>query len=218
MKKACLILSFVCLLPGCTTVSYNGGERIVERISYPKVGEVVTAEIGDHMVQKGHVTEVNVLKVNKRIDGFLYDIPAKTYQQVGYDSKNDYYEPSGIIRSALSDPYQALSVERKYGAEICVVTTFGNTACYPGDFEKNTQLSTSDDSFQQTLIYNGRVGNRINIGYREFSNNLARPAFNNEVEYDLSESVYIGYKGAKIEIIDAGNSSVTYKLLSNFPD
>jgi hypothetical protein len=34
----------------------------------------------------------------------------------------------------------------------------------------------SENSFQQTLIYSGKVGNKINIGYREFSSNMARPA------------------------------------------
>ena len=27
------------------------------------------------------------------------------------------------------------------------------------------------------------IGDKINVGYREFSNNTARPAFNNDVEY-----------------------------------
>jgi hypothetical protein len=73
------------------------------------------------------------------------------------------------------------------------------------------------NSFQQTLIYSGRVGNKINVSYREFSNNTARPAFNNDVEYDLSSSNTIGYKGALIEVIKADNSSITYKLIRNFP-
>ena len=71
-------------------------------------------------------------------------------------------------------------------------------------------------SFQQTLIYSGRVGNKINIGYREFSNNAARLAYNNDVEYDLSLSKKIGYKGSLIEVIQADNTSITYKLIRNF--
>jgi hypothetical protein len=67
------------------------------------------------------------------------------------------------------------------------------------------------------LIYNGRIGDKINVGYREFSNSLARPAFNNDVEYDLSASRTIGYKGAQIEVIDANNNSITYRVLRTFP-
>jgi hypothetical protein len=45
---------------------------------------------------------------------------------------------------------------------------------------------------------------------------MARPAFNNNVEYDLSESMLIGYKGAKIEVIEANNQYIKYKVIQNF--
>ncbi|MFM5853573.1 hypothetical protein ACET6I_20865, partial [Aeromonas veronii] len=38
---------------------------------------------------------------------------------------------------------------------------------------------------------------------REFSGDLARPAFNSDVKYDLSKSNVVGYKGAMLEIIKA---------------
>jgi len=66
------------------------------------------------------------------------------------------------------------------------------------------------------LIYSGKVGNKINVAYREFSNNLARPAFNNTVQYDLDESNIIGYKGARIEVIEATNEYIKFKVLLNF--
>ena len=56
----------------------------------------------------------------------------------------------------------------------------------------------------------------LTLGYREFSNDKARPAFNNDVEYDLNSSKIIGYKGARIEVIEADNQNITYKVLSNF--
>jgi hypothetical protein len=74
----------------------------------------------------------------------------------------------------------------------------------------------SNDSFQQTLIYSGKVGDKINIGYREFSGNMARPSFNNNVEYDLSQSMFIGYKGVKIEVLEANNQHIKYKVIQNF--
>ena len=108
-------------------------------------------------------------------------------------------------------------IRPEQNSKLCVVSTFGNTECYDGSFERKKQLSEKVSSFQQTLIYNGRVGDKINIGYREFSNNAARPAFNNSVEYDLSVSSTIGYKGALLEIIKADNSSIVYKVIKNFP-
>lgn len=204
-------------MAGCTTVKYNGTDAFVKEVDYPEVNKVITAFVGDNLVQKGTITEENVLHVYKAIDGALYDIPAKKYSQVGYDQEQDFYLATGVIRSGISDPIQALALKKEQDAELCVVTIFGGSACYQGEYERKKQLSEKGNSFQQTLIYSGRVGEKINIGYREFSNNTARPAFNNDVEYDLSSSNTIGYKGALIEVLKADNSSITYKLIRNFP-
>ncbi|MEL0631757.1 hypothetical protein V6237_03160 [Pseudoalteromonas carrageenovora] len=216
MKNLFIIIGII-LMAGCTTVKYNGTDAFVKEVDYPEVNKVITAFVGDNLVQKGTITEENVLHVYKAIDGALYDIPAKKYSQIGYDQEQDFYLATGVIRGGLSDPIQALALKKEQDAELCVVTIFGGSACYQGEYERKKQLSEKGNSFQQTLIYSGRVGEKINIGYREFSNNTARPAFNNDVEYDLSSSNTIGYKGALIEVLKADNSSITYKLIRNFP-
>jgi len=216
MRILLLIVSIL-IASGCTTVKYNGTDTFVKEVNYPETGKIITVFVGDHLIQKGTITEENVLVVHKTIDGVAYDIIAKKYPQIGFDEKSDFYSSVGVVKGILSDPVQALALEKKENAELCVVTVFGGSACYEGEYEKKKQLSERGNSFQQTLIYSGRVGNKINIGYREFSNNSARPAFNNDVEYDLSSSNIIGYKGASIEVIKADNSSITYKLIKNFP-
>lgn len=215
--KDTFILLLLVLTTGCTTVRYNGTDTFVKEVDHPEAGKVITVYVGDHMVQKGTITEENVLVVHRTIDGALYDIPASKYSQVGYDQKQDFYSAVGVVRGGLSDPVQALALKKEKGAKLCVITVFGGSACYEGEYERKKQLSERGNSFQQTLIYSGRVGEKINVGYREFSNNSARPAFNNDVEYDLSSSSTIGYKGALIEVINADNSSITYKLIRNFP-
>lgn len=216
MKKI-LCLAFAFVITGCTTVQYNGAETLLKEVDYPELGKVVTIYVGDHLVQKGTTSEEDILVVHKTIDGVAYDIPAKAYSQIGFDDEQYFYSAIGVISGPLSDPIQALALKKNVDAELCVITIFGGSACYEGEYERKKQLSERGNSFQQTLIYSGRVGNKINISYREFSNNTARPAFNNDVEYDLSSSNTIGYKGALLEVIKADNSSITYKLIRNFP-
>ncbi|HAS6161648.1 TPA: hypothetical protein I7164_11335 [Vibrio vulnificus] len=220
MKKL-TVLTLALVATGCTSVQYNGSkEANVKRVDYPVVGQEITAYIGDHLVSKGTVAEMDVLQVNQMIKSLAYDIPPKHYEQIGYDDKQVFYSPLGVIKAALADPYQALSVEKNNTSEVCVITVFGAKSCIEGKgkFSVTKKASSYQDSFQQTLIYSGKIGNKINISYREFSNNAARPAFNNEAEYDLSESNVIGYKGALLEVIKANNTSITYKLVRNFPD
>ncbi len=216
MMKILTLLLTILFATGCTTVKYNGGETFIKNISYPELGKEVTVHVGDNLLQKGTLTEENVLVVHKMIDGAMYDISANSYKQVGFDDKNDFYESGGVIRGWASHPVQALGLGKKADSELCVITVFGGSACYEGDYERKVNLSERGNSFQQTLIYSGRIGNKINISYREFSNNIARPAFNNEVEYDLNASSVIGYKGAEIEVIKADNKSITYIVISNF--
>jgi len=205
-------------LTGCTSVKYNGSPTDYKDVSYPEVGTQATAYVGDTLLQKGIIAEGSILFVKKTIEGVLYDIPAKKYSQIGYDNKQDFFSGVGVIKGVLSDPVQALSLNREEGSQLCVITIFGGSACYDGEYETGTQILEFSNSFQQTLIYSGRIGNKINISYREFSNNSARPAFNNDVEYDLNTSKRIGYKGALIDVIEADNSKIVYKVVKNFPD
>jgi len=50
----------------------------------------------------------------------------------------------------------------------------------------------------------------VTILYREFLGNLARPAFSQELHFDLSEGNEIGYKGARFKILKANNLGITY--------
>ena len=74
----------------------------------------------------------------------------------------------------------------------------------------------SPDSFKQELIYTGKVGDKIRFTYREYSNSMARGAFSVDVEYDLSESNVIAYKGAVVSISKATNTSISYIVTKHF--
>lgn len=221
-NKLLLVGLSLAALGGCTSVQYNGSPaNSVTKVDYPSVGEVKTAYVGDHLVSKGTMAEMSVLRVTSMIESFSYDIPEGDYKQLGYDSKQQFFSPVGVIKAALADPIQGIAVENNQQNEVCFVTIFGAKACADdayGKFSITKKLSEFHDSFQQTLIYSGKVGNKINISYREFSNDMARPAFNNEAEYDLSESNQIGYKGALIDVLEADNTKITYRLIRNFPN
>lgn len=68
--------------------------------------------------------------------------------------------------------------------------------------------------FRQELIYNGKSQNSIKVQYREFNNDMIRPAFFQELSFDLSESPIIGFRGMRIEVIKATNSDITFIVRS----
>jgi hypothetical protein len=71
----------------------------------------------------------------------------------------------------------------------------------------------SSGSFKRELIYGGQSGTTISISYREFADGTARPAFTQDIKYDLAESKIIGFRGARFEVAKASNTSLRYKVL-----
>jgi len=122
-----LCISLV-VLSGCSTVQYNQIDRY-KMIDNPEVGSVVTAYVGDHMVEKGKIVEEDILRVNQMIDGALYDIPANDYKQVGQDADSYFFSSLGVIRNPFADPFKALQVYKQKPSEVCVVTVLGATSC-----------------------------------------------------------------------------------------
>lgn len=215
MLKKTLSVVAAFSLAGCA-VNYTPSAPEMQMVDHPTVGEAVVARVGDEMLTKGVLVREDVVDLKKPVDGVLYDIRSGTYPKLGDKGEEQFFDPSGIIKSALADSVQLLSVKKPDAKQVCVVTVYSARACYDAEFEIRKRTTAREASFQQTLIYSGKVGDKINIGYREFSSNTARPAFNNDVEYDLSSSSRIGYKGAEIEVIKADNTGITYKVISTF--
>ena len=85
-----------------------------------------------------------------------------------------------------------------------------------GEIEEFTEVNLNSPTFIQEFIYNGRVGNALKFVYREFSGDYIKPAFTQEVQYDLNQSDIIGFKNLRIKIINASNTEIEYILESNF--
>jgi hypothetical protein len=219
--KGLLSLALSLSMSGCAVTYDPNTSSKTTLVDFPPIGEVNTAYVGDSMMSKGLQVQSEAVVLKTSVDGVYYDIPSGTYDMLGtnkdgYIFKTITRDNKMVLMGPLSDPYQALGVKNNNLKELCVITTFGAYQCYNADLEIKMVSSTTEASFQQTLIYSGKVGNKVNVGYRESSNDMARPAFNNDVEYDLNESKEIGYKGAIVEILSADNKKITYRVIKSF--
>lgn len=226
MNNRTLIAAIIILaLAGCATPKFNYRAPAVD-ISEPPLNQITQKGVGEEMLKQGKYALVDVLNVeNSVMPHWGVTVNPGLFRRVGNDEIANYYElgnrgnESGSIeKSWVVDPLKALMI-KKSDFSICIVTVFNATSCSNKNKENYREEKRNvvyENSIQQTLIYSGRIGTRIKFGYREFSNNLARPAFSNDVEYDLQESSIIGYKGAQIEVIEATNQFIKYKVLHNF--
>jgi hypothetical protein len=69
------------------------------------------------------------------------------------------------------------------------------------------------------LLYQGVGGGVLRLTYREYTGeDLARPAFSQEVTYDIDQTgpTEILFKGAHITVLNAGNTAVRYRVDTPF--
>ena len=232
MRKIIFGLSSLTLLLGCASVPLNYAP-VVEQISRPSINETTTATLGDLMLEQGTATLTEGVYVpeENNIKGFILSpgFYPKTGEEKGRVFTSFEMQRSGnglghvsLQGGLIGQTFLPRSIRfDREKQQTCAIAPnvygMNQPVCdteYPYQFTQRPLISSNN--FQQTLIYSGRVGDRIRISYREFSGNMARSAFTNEAEYDLNESKIIAYKGARIEVIDADNEKIRYRVLSNF--
>ncbi len=232
MNKSIWAAFAVFIVSGCASVP-NNYAPITTQISEPALNEIHVATLGEQMLKQGTATLTQgvFLVQENNIKGFVLSpgFYPKTGEDKGqvftsFDTRNNGFETGyvtlegGLFGQMILPRAIRFSREKQ---ETCVMAPnlYGmvQPVCdteFPYQFTEKPFRSMND--FQQTLIYSGRVGDKIKISYREFSNNMARDAFTNDAEYDLSQSNIIAYKGARLQVIEADNENIRYRVLSNF--
>jgi len=222
MTRAIIVLIACAFLGACSTVKYNYVSK-TEAFSIPELGVKVSAGLGEPLLDQGVSTVRDILRIKEESEIAAYKIKPGKLIKIGEDSSSEYFAQdfssgysiySGLL---VSNPDAAAAVQyKKTEGEYCIMRPVDFTVCGDLIAVRENETVVTNDSFRRTLIYSGRFGNKLKISYREFSNNLARSAFNTEVEYDLSESKIIGYAGARLEVIKATNTGIEYKVIKNF--
>lgn len=186
---------------------------------------VLKSEIGAEIFIKGledyqdavRITECPEFKINfvnfpyKVGDILPYLKDRKNYQLYFNPNKKDYLD-AGTIGIAYNkekdiyvpyiDSFNGFITKDQKGKLKVENATYTNPNC--------------QDCYKKVFIYNGKAGNIVKFSYREFINDMARPAFTQELQYDLSESKIIGFKGLRIEILNTSNIEIEYKVISEF--
>jgi hypothetical protein len=213
MKKIAILL-LVATTAGCRTPPMPVPVSYSQR-TFPEVGTQVSAGVGDRLITQGEgrTAPVVVLESDQTIGKFL--VQKGRYPQSAQNKEYATFRNVAMKRIAdgVEQKVDLFLFEKDKDAQVlCVSRASCATVAYVID--KDTTYSSR--TTQQTLLYNGKIGNRITLSYREFSDDIARPAFTNEVVYDLGESKVLGYKGARLEVLAASNTELVYKVIAGF--
>jgi len=224
------------LMGGCATTETTQRFAVAPKVVYfPAVGATAVAEVGQTLVSKGNLAiypsiiisadQSEFIKqpfANNRHSGSI-KVPAGKYVKTSENLEGDFYRAqTGFYDNAMARiPFPVGVFVPKDGKAPAVLYVYHETIGATGyefgkspvDYQSSTTESWSKDSFKRELVYGGMSQKTISMLYREYIDGTARPAFSQEIKYDLDEGKVIGYKGARFEVISANNTGLTFKLL-----
>ena len=209
-----------------------------ESINTPKLDFPVTAELGQPLILRSKTLTTPAIRLEARVFvatqnrgvNFTVEIPPGILKKFGENNDVEFYKAEG-----MTSTFTVLGSTRKINQiggvyvprnQLTPVTAYWMTSDLP-----NTALTTaapyatltktpdvievSSENFKRELLYTGISKNVISIVYREYVNDMARPAFSQELKYDLGEGSIIGFKGARFEVVKATNLGITYRVMAH---
>lgn len=230
MFKKILLIGSLLLLGACTsTQAISPRTRTIDA---PALNTSATAELGETVVEKGRLRTFDGLLLANELkwgDGFLlkkFTVSPGRLRARQQDSRFVYFYSDDMTSyDALlgTSPYAAGGLCRNLDGTGPIKGFISAGRCNMNwnvapDVTETQIQDVDSPGFRQELIYNGRSGDSLKFLYREFSGDMLRPPFSQEVQYDLNESQTIGFRGVRIEVIDATNTQLRYRVISSFPD
>jgi hypothetical protein len=232
------------LLPACgrtefAKAPYNpvnlGDYEILE--PWPAVGAEMTAQVGNTLAKTVNFAKLPALEVastyrktspyRKGLD-MAIDIPAGKLELAATDGVGGkYYRAVPGVKlwwskdGGFADPDTTPGgIHVNQAGAAMVYWTWGRDSAnfIPApDFVVKPTTHTRPlerTGFQKELVYSGVSGSTVSLLYREFLDNMTRPLLTQELQYDIGRSKTIGFKDARIEVVDAGNTAIRYRVVA----
>ena len=230
MKRVTLLLILACLAPYGIAQEVPLYETITDNV--PKIGITTEVYLGDRMLEQ------------RTGDYRECIIPKKTYEATiarrfhwvvkaseplckeNADSKY-YISNYNMVPGTEMEKYYTRFIDNNDDYELHL--SDAGSSGFPralrfkninkDDIEVNARYFLyQHNSFQQTILYSGKSGNQLKFIYSEFKDGFARDAFRIEFQVDLNEGNILAIKGALIEIEEATNVNIRYRVIRNFQD
>jgi len=217
IMKLLIALSLTLIFSGCAvTTKVASPENYTA--STPPLNSIQEREIGVSLVSKESgfkYKSLRILKDTKIQAGYtLVDVKAgEVFINKQSTSKYDLYSKVDNSMYGIAMPRSGGKPMPFYnsGSELTL-----DRSSKPIEYKTELTLILPMKYLKQEFIYNGKVGNAIKFTYREFIDDVARPAFTQDLQYDLTESSVIGFRDLRIEILSATNIKIEYKVLAYF--
>ncbi len=208
----------------------------ISRIDHtPNINTDAEAEIGQSIVTRSNLTIFPAVIVHKKTSATITQpalsnrwtgtvtVNAGTYKKTAESAEGSFYaDPNGTFSFAAGVvkclcgvfvPNDQLKAPSLFTYHMAMGARGYEVADSPIEIAKSTFEVWGKDSLKKELIYGGLSQKAISISYREFIDGTARPAFTQDLRYDLAEGDVIGFRGARFQVIKATNTSIKYRVI-----
>lgn len=182
-----------------------------KKVYIPSLNTISTREVGESMYEK--------------TNQFVFDTYSTQINQKILDTEfNKKYDllvwPENNYKTICEENICLLDIN--HNGIFSHYATKNDSSLFPIDrpfiYKPIQNITYNEDSFKYQALYQGKIGNTIKISFREFSHDMARPAFTQDIEYELESNkpTIIGFKGLRIEVIKATNQNITYSVIKDY--
>lgn len=96
-----------------------------------------------------------------------------------------------------------------------MVANVGDEMLNMTKLRKNDISGAILSTFSSSLTYSGRQGTSLRVYYREESDNIARPAFTQELTYDIAQDSVLTFRKTKLRVTEASNNLIKFIVLES---
>lgn len=229
MQHALICLLGPVLFAGCATVTVVDAPRIEEATgTLPDREKMVSAAVGEVVFSQYQYWRKTGMRVNGaaivRIGGGVVQVQNGDFlAKAIVDGKQAYCTEKPSFRM-LAGGKTACFVDRTGKGYFDQVKVASEVAWWSADLDAPVPYSAGElvvprsDAKKAELVYQGFSKEVLRLAYREYISDMARPAFFQDLTYEVSSfPAEIRFKQVQLRIISAGNSGVEYELISNTP-
>jgi hypothetical protein len=224
MLRAVAVLVGALLATGCTTIEVAPARHNIGQTT--DFGKETIVSVGDVIFGQFDYRAVNGAILLEDLNAGYQATTIKA--PVGYtliesriNNQPSYCSTTPIIYNIFGSPalhacFFDRDNDKRFEAVIpAQADNWGDKQITPVSYEL-TQINSSGKGFKYELLYNGISSNTLNITYREFVDQMARPAFQQDLTYTVSGTgpTDIVFRGARITVYKADNSSVRFVVHS----
>ncbi len=227
--KLLTLLVSLFYIAGCSSIrsiknyapSINYNKNFVQNYT---VGKEKKIYIGENIIEKGNIIYKEItsgeFKAIKDVGAYIYR--DHIYKVIYIDKKdNSYYIKYGNNRFGVRIDHNGFLLDNHMfyynigGWQNHLGHSLGVNVGEKVFEPLNNTIKTEKGSFKIEIIYSGLDENNLKATYREYKDDVARPAFYQDLVYNLNKSKYIRYKKFKIQVLNATNEELDYIVLED---